>query len=752
MSNNVGRLIANGIELQVEENLDILLSFIVADIRQLENRNSALSLSVVVLDTPAANQLFNNIYDINARLTTFNPAKKTPCSYYSGDVELFRGNLQLIEVEKRYVGQLTKARYRCFLVGLNADLFVTLRTRFLTDINFSDLNHVFQDVASNFQPVLGVGYGYPYIDYGLTVNGSNYIPATDKWTFTNLKPGIFEREYLRRIFLNAGFTWTSTFLDSAYYSHIFIPNNYGGAMKTTNLPPVNSQFAADRLVNFLGTTKGGAFNAANQWQTFYNNGDGIIFPIKFEHEITDPSNIYNPANGECTVLFGGKYVFNFKINLNLHFVCQNQIRELEGVNGLSMSFDAVVYHATNGGAGPTNAIFYGNISVPVDRFFPSGVAQDFTASASFSTPTGTVFQKNDRVFIYLFQSSNNAVFTKDVGGFIINQNVSMRVDIQVGSSFSNTVVDFNLPYGATVEMNQQIPSNISQLDFLKGIIISENLYIEQDPNNRTNFFIEPRDQFINSQPFLNWTNRVDTSQPIKILPSGVVNIRQYTFRQKIDNDFANADSIAIYKKRYAEFDKFTFNDFASEEKVIEPIFASTPNVGNTVNNIVTPALYRKRDASNIETMDTIIRRLYWVGRIPCNPYTWYNGNGGTVNGLTEYTYAGSTDHPQTMTLDLGFGVPSVLFYKLTGVYTTNNRYEARYKKLIESVIDPDSKMVTMFLNLTPVDIFNFSFRRVVYVIDAYYYVNSIKGYNPQKNKAVEVELLWLDSADFTPLP
>jgi hypothetical protein len=213
----------------------------------------------------------------------------------------------------------------------------------------------------------------------------------------------------------------------------------------------------------------------------------------------------------------------------------------------------------------------------------------------------------------------------------------------------------------------------------------------------------------------------------------------------------NENSFAIFKKRYGELNILTQNDFATEEKVIEPIFAATGGIGNNVNNIVTPGFYRVKDANNIEGVETVIRRLYWGGVIPCDSYNWEKGDGSAPTTKTDYPYVGSTDHPYNSTLDLGFGVPRNLFYKLLGPgYTVNNRYNERYKDLIEALIDKDSKQVTMFLTLTPTDIFNFSFRRVVYIIDSYYYVNSINGFNPEKNQSIAVDLIWLDSVNFIP--
>jgi len=745
-----GRLVAGNVELQIEAAVDIQLDYLIADIRNIDQRNAALSLSVIVVDTPEANKLFNNIYDVNAKLSTFNPNKKIKAYYYVNEVEVFRGNLQLIEIEKVYDGQLVKVRYRCFLLGNNADLFLELKTKFLTDIDFSDLNHIFQDVAGNYQPVLGEGYCYPYIDYGLTILGEDRVQKTNVWTFTHLKPAIFEKDYLDRIFADAGFTYQSTFLNSDYYKRIIIPCNYAGAMRSTSIPANQAEFLATRNPTLVGALKAGTTDVPNQWWTFYANLGYINNPIIFNVDTTDIGNVYNNLTGIMTIPYSGVYTFETTGNIQLQFTTQNSIDFIQGTNPTrEMSFQVAIVRLQNNGSGPEDVPAFQTITVPVDLSRGGGFTT-LQIPFSFSTPL-TGFIKGDRVRVALQQSVLNSVYTKtSTGTIVINQATSMRVDIIANSTFQNHVESFALGYGETVEMNDQVPKNITQLDFLKGIIISENLYIEQDPNNETNYFIEPRNEFVNSVPFIDWTNRVDTKQPIRILPAGEVNINKYIFRQQGDNDFANAFNQSFFNEFYGQQVVFVDSDFAQTTKEVIPIFAATPNVGNTINNIVTPAFFKRLDNGTVEPLDVTIRRIYWKGRIPCEQYTWFKGDGSASVLLSEYSYAGSTDHPYTMTLDLGMGVPDQLYYTFTGVYTSNNRYNIQYKDLIESLNDKQSKLVKMTLNLTPTDIFNFTFRQLVYIIDSYYYVNAIKGFNPQDNGSVEVELLWLNTNDFTP--
>jgi len=213
-------------------------------------------------------------------------------------------------------------------------------------------------------------------------------------------------------------------------------------------------------------------------------------------------------------------------------------------------------------------------------------------------------------------------------------------------------------------------------------------------------------------------------------------------------------SEALFKKRYGEKIFDVNNDFNNREEIIETIFAATGGIGNPINSIVCPGFYSRALQSDlVQSLNVVIRRLYWGGGVSLpagESFTLYYGNGGSEI-RTGYYFAGSTDHPQNTNFDLCFGIPSQLFYFFTGIYTSNNRFNIQYAKMINELVDPQSKLIKMNLILTPTDIFNFTFTKLVFIVDSFYYVNKISNYNPLTSEPTQVELLWLASGDFTPM-
>jgi len=740
------RLVAGGVQLDIRGKFPINLDFEVANIRTIDKRGSSSSLSVIVKGSPQANKLFNNIFEINAKLSTFNPNKKVPATFYVDEVPLLVGNLQLIEIERAYRGQLIQVSYRCYLLGNSADLFTTLKSKLLTDLDFTDLDHIYDYTGDKFNPAeLGKGYVYPYIDYGLSETGN---PVTNAWKFTNLKPAIFEKEFIDRMFADAGFTYTSDFLNSNYYKRIINPCVFGGHLKQTIANPALNQFSVNRTNQFNNIQKQGTLTGSSF--TFYNYLD-IIYPtVPFNNKVSDPGNLYNLTTNTATIRSGAEYVFQSLLNIQMLIECGTNSTQVDRVE-LNYSVRYLLVNVEVG-TGIQNVIASGVInfdeSVNGSKFFT------FNKTLTITSPILT-FNSGDRFFLEIDQEQNNQATAYKNNVPVTNRAIYLQVCIRTGSTFFSKLgaetPDLDLSYGGNVIMNKTIPENITQFEYLKGIILSENLYIEQDPQNPRNYIIEPRDQFVNTLPYLDWTDKVDFLRPTRIYPSGELNIQEYIFKQALDNDYANLETINKFKDRYGTVNVKIDNDFSNAEKIIETIFAPTPNIGNAINNIITPGFYQKNEAGEVSVIDVKPRRLYWYGSLDCDEFRMFWGDPANTEEIRNtYFYAGATDQPFNMTLDLGFGIPQQLFYAFTGTYTSNGRFSERYLELVSALSSPNTKLVKMWINLTANDIANFSFRRVVFIVDAFYYVNKITGFDPQVKKPIEVELLWLDSNTFTP--
>jgi len=172
-----------------------------------------------------------------------------------------------------------------------------------------------------------------------------------------------------------------------------------------------------------------------------------------------------------------------------------------------------------------------------------------------------------------------------------------------------------------------------------------------------------------------------------------------------------------------------------------------------LHNRVIPT-FLKYDSNNINTnitaitqkegMDTNIRILYYSGLKSCG--TWYlNSDIYASASYTSYPYANHLDDPAASTLDLNFGVPMQIFFQ-TSFYTGNTLYNVYWSDLMGSITDPDSKIVTCYMNLKPTDILQLSFKKLYLIDGNYYRLNKIFDYDPLSVKVTKVEFLKVKKA------
>jgi len=116
--------------------------------------------------------------------------------------------------------------------------------------------------------------------------------------------------------------------------------------------------------------------------------------------------------------------------------------------------------------------------------------------------------------------------------------------------------------------------------------------------------------------------------------------------------------------------------------------------------------------------------------------------------MTNYGYCGHVNDPQDPTYDLNFGILKETYYTfVNSKFTNNNLYNRYHKNFIQNVTSKNSKVMTAYLWLSPLDIKLFSFRKKYFIDNAYYIVNKIIDYNPYEVQSTKVELIKILNTD-----
>jgi len=233
---SVERLYINNTYIPLTGSLNPSITKAVTDITEPQTRKATYSKTVSIPRSKEADKIFSQIFEFNAINLTFNVQAKTDVRYECDSEVILRGYIKLNSIG---VNDFQDSTYECTMYSVVADFFAEIKGLLLTDLAASVGDYEGLDIydhpftkeiqqlswdTSVYQNgglvafAFGKGYVYPLIDYGLSQNATDFI-------FTQLAPAIYEHELMKRIISKAGFTYTSTFLDSTFFKHLIVPSS-----------------------------------------------------------------------------------------------------------------------------------------------------------------------------------------------------------------------------------------------------------------------------------------------------------------------------------------------------------------------------------------------------------------------------------------------------------------------------------------------------------------------------------------------
>ena len=704
-------LYINNTRVELNAEVQASITYQIADIRMPDKRQGSFSKTVKLPGSPTINNLFTNIFNLNLSVQTsgvinfapdFNPNLKASFVLLVEGVEQFRGYMKLQNIVRQQ-NLMQEVMYEVNLFGDVASIFGVIGDAKLTDLDMSAYDHTYNKATQiatwNTAAINGAGYVYPMINYGGM--------GVTSWDVNDFFPAIYVKTYIDEIFDAAGYSYTSTFFSSSYFKHLIVP--FAGEKLTISaLTAYQRTFRA----NTSALTSGVAV-------TIYN-------PIVYNAETLDPLNQFNTSTGKFTTAQRGYYSFY--------------------ASGVS-TFDAITTVTQN--PYPQLLNFYANVnvyraSVLINTY---NIGYDFNPTNSPTMPSGTVL----KTFTY---QGWTPTFVCDVGDVV---QVEVRSPysssyayglvgqtISANSVFLNQISNTAIVDGSPLTINETLPIDIKQADFLMSVIRMFNLFVETDKNDSNNLIIETYDAFYGAGTTQDWSKLLDVSKPVTIKPMGALDARRYTVKYTQDTDYWNKFYFDAYGKTYGEYNKDITNDFLKNENKNEVLFAPTPSIGTTAVDRIIPEIYTL-DSTGLQTrLRSKLRILYYVGaKNTVNGFTYTSAVTGSSSEIY-YPYAGHIDDPITPTADLSFGVPNEIFYVNPygqTSYTNNNLFNQYHKVFIDEITDVNSKIVTAFFRLQPLDILNLSFRNKIYIDGQYYRLNKVIDYNPLVDDVTKCELL-----------
>ena len=693
-------------DLYEDEDLPLTLS--VDDFKNVAEKVQSYSKAFNLPSTKRNNKIFNAIFEVTRENDglIFNPYKRTQCVLKQDGFILFEGYLRLLDVTDKE-GEIS---YNVNLYSEVIALADTLQDRAFRDLDFTEIEHEYnrtQIKRSWNDGGTGITYTnpstsgfrdaystvkYPFVDWNhqILVGGSSgsgnsatvgnpELPTLE----TAFRPFISIKYLVDRIFEATDFTYESTFFDTTDFKKLFMDFNWGA----DNAPVV--------------------FNTSS---TITRNSQQIL---NTSFATLDFNSVTPPAELGYSLGIFTAVTDNQIYNISFDMIFNNTAGENLDVEWLISGVSSFVI---NVGINPTPDFYNYNGS--------------FTATLN-SGDTILCQAKSTGSTMYLEGGSNSIIAT---------------------TSSDQTTSDTLLG---------TLRGELGQWDFLKGLITMFYLVTLVDEDTPNNILIEPyTDVFIptatggttlaNRGIQHDWTDKIDVSE-IKLTPLTDLNRKTIFKFVEDDDDY----SFNQYKKQVGGHlygskkfplvpdDRFNILD-GEEEIVVEPFAATLVKaLMSQYPQFITPAIYAINNDVE-EGFENSPRIMYNNGIKSTGASYYIPEQNGVVSSnetnflqfshLTEIPTSSAT--PST-TIDFHFGICQLL----TGdAPTPNNLFNLYWLPYYSELYNPNTRTMTLKVNLSPADINTFKFNDRVFIKNRVFRVNKI-DYKPNDLATVEFILI-----------
>lgn len=698
--------------LDVKEGTVFPLNFAVGDIRDLTKRSGAFSKTITLVGNKNNHELLNHYYDVNIQAGTFDINALTKCSVIQNGVPIMEDALlQLLSVNKN---QQTDAyeqavEYEVLIKDTRVEFFTAIANKELTDLDFTDLNHTFTaaDIIGTFSNTITDGFKYvlPY--------------DTDNiYNVRQMKPAIYAKTYLDRIFATAGFQYEWSDLASARFDKLLIP--YNGDSNTFD--------AADYLVDEENTTPLTASVASTIANNYRDDVTGWT-------EITDVQGSFNPTTGEFTVPIttnaaaGEAYIMEYQINYEFQIDNTNATVVLNSLAPFKatpvIGFSILGYNGQYSNLSAEQVINQGSI-IPVGvTALTSGIVTGSVALMSDGTVPASLTAAQVANVVVGWQNG----YCQFTGALPVNVELIVNsVRIKITPTANVQVI------GGILDINQYVPLKIKQSDYVKSIFQMYNLYADTDTDQPNKLILRHRDEYYDSGAEKDWTQKLmkDREQNLIFLPD--LSSKKLKLTYKADNDSPNVVYTQMTDDIYGQLEYTFDNEYVKDTDTKELIFSPTPVVATSFDAYV-PSL-------NGEAPKTNIRILYDGGEQTCG--SWDLIEYGTTGelGITTYPMLGHFDDALTPTFDINFATCDYYYYS-PSTLTANNLYNLYWRRTVNQI--NVGKMLVAYFHLTEADIQTLKLNDKIRIDNSWWNINKVIDYDANAEVPTKVELISIDT-------
>ena len=721
--------------LDVKDSTAFPLNFSIGDIRDISKRTGSFSKTITLVGNSNNNNLLNHYYDVNIQAGTFDINQLTSCDVIQDGIPvMINATLQLISIKK---SQLTSAyeqivEYEVLVKENRGTFFTDISNKYLTDIDFSDLDHEVTApiVISTFDNTVADSYKYvmPFnIDEQYQLN----------W----FKPAIYAKVYFDRIFTDAGYSYDWADLQEARFDKLLIP--YNGDQNIIDWS--DAKVVADGVFKFTKTYTAQQLS----FNTPINSG---------WTEVSDPSNLFDPSNGEYTtpqwtganagqsyqyqatitgtVQLENTTAFNIKMSTTpptKAYVPFFAVKVGTQINAKCQSSSGLIVTYSQASPFPANSlsstytfteVFTFNATTDGSGGIDYADIQIVQAGVDFLGVSAQGIDFNNQQYIYWSTTAGVPTTPPDIILDITSINLTIRPSD-------------NIPLNSGITtMNSFIPEKIKQSDFIKSIFMMYNLYATSDPQSETNLILIHRDEYYDSGKAVDWTNKLmkDKEQSIIFIPE--LNNKKLRLTYKADTDSPNTVYTDVTKEVYGQAEVTFENEYVKGIDVKELIFSPTP-VQPTSFGAFLPLL-------NGASPKTNIRILYDNGEVIAQNVVINHGYGSTTDTNGAYPYLSHFGGPSPFNpeFDINFA-PCQYYYYQVAQNTNNNLYNSYWRRTVAQI--NGGKLLTAYFLLNEVDIQLMELNDKIRIDNSWWSINKVIDYNANYLQPTKVELISLET-------
>ena len=711
------------------EDEDIPLSLSVDDFKNVAEKVQSYSKAFNLPATKRNNQIFDNIFEITRTDTglNFNPYKRTKAILKQDGFLLFEGYLRMLDISDKS----GETSYNVNLYSEVVALADVLGDKTFSELDFTELNHEYQktNIINSWNDAgTGITYTnastsgfrnaystvkYPFVDWthqqligGST--GTGAISGNPEYTDLGqiFRPFINIKYLIDRIFQAVPFTFESEFFDTDDFKKLYMDFNWGAENAPVEIN--NTQYSA---------------------VYWYNNGTGGVANVA----TTSFTNMVLNS----IALIGGIDISNTPPNYNTstNIITSTVVNETYDIG--------YGYYVENADSVPrTVECQWLYNSTPINS---SGVIT--LAAGGFFNYTGNLTQVmtnvGDTLQVQFKASAGSAV--RQMQGNVWTATVIFQVGVTAVTN--NTIL-------------QTLRGETGQWDFLKGLMTMFNLVTLPDEDNPSNIKIEPyRDVFISSgdaanpnffddtSTELDWTEKIDVSE-MKLMP--LTNLNKKTIFKFVEDedDFAFMN----YKRQVGghlygskKYDASEFTILAGKDEIIAEPFAATviKPLETIYSDLIIPSLYSMNEDGTSEGFENSPRIMFNNGIKPTvDAYFIPAQNGLASQNLTSFLQFShfSAVSPQSAPSVRDFHFGECQLVGGVGSPVNNNLFNLYWLPYYGELYNPDTRIMTIKVNLSPSDINTFKFNDTVFIKNRTFRVNKI-DYKPNDLATVEFILI-----------